>query len=114
MPFEIVERLAISFVNGKSLKILNKDVEQLNVKQSSFSFSKKVVGLFTDAFELMWEDAMREEDILVDTGTQLAFQIHAVHGVDPMEMSEFTQWETDIPDEKIIDALKDTVADEEQ
>ena len=33
-------------------------------------------------------------DILVDTGTLI--WLHAVHGVDPMDMSEFTQWETDI------------------
>jgi len=32
--------------------------------------------------------------ILIDTGTLI--WLHAVHGVDPMDMPEFTQWETDI------------------
>jgi hypothetical protein len=33
-------------------------------------------------------------DILVDTGTLI--WLHAVHGIDPMTMPEFTQWEVDI------------------
>ena len=32
--------------------------------------------------------------MMIDTGTLI--WLHAVHGVDPMEMSEFTQWEVDI------------------
>lgn len=31
---------------------------------------------------------------MVDTGALI--WLHAVHGVDPMDMPEFTQWETDI------------------
>ena len=34
------------------------------------------------------------DSILVDTGTLI--WLHAVHGVYPMDMPEFTQWETDI------------------
>ena len=33
-------------------------------------------------------------DMLIDTGTLV--WLHAVHGVDPMTMPEFTQWEVDI------------------
>ena len=32
--------------------------------------------------------------MLVDTVTLI--WLHAVHGIDPMDMPEFTQWETDI------------------
>ena len=32
--------------------------------------------------------------ILIDTGTLI--WLHAVHGVEPLDMPEFTQWETDI------------------
>lgn len=33
-------------------------------------------------------------EIMIDTGTLI--WLHAVHGVDPMDVPEFTQWETDI------------------
>ena len=33
-------------------------------------------------------------DILVDTGTLI--WLHAIHGINPMTMPEFTQWEVDI------------------
>ncbi|MBL6886334.1 MAG: hypothetical protein ISR24_02845, partial [Candidatus Poseidonia sp.] len=32
--------------------------------------------------------------ILIDTGTLI--WLHAVHGVEPLDMPEFTQWNTDI------------------
>ena len=47
----------------------------------------KATSLFTD-------EKGHAGDILVDTGTLI--WLHAVHGIDPMDMHEFTQWETDI------------------
>ena len=47
----------------------------------------KATSLFTD-------EKGHAGDILVDTGTLI--WLHAVHGVDPMTMPEFTQWEVDI------------------
>ena len=47
----------------------------------------KATSLFTD-------EKGHAGDILIDTGTLI--WLHAVHGVDPMTMPEFTQWEVDI------------------
>ncbi|MGB1660382.1 MAG: hypothetical protein ACPHHS_07800, partial [Candidatus Poseidoniaceae archaeon] len=58
---------------------LDEDVEQLQ--------GPKATSLFTD-------EKGHAGDILVDTGTLI--WLHAVHGIDPMDMPEFTQWETDI------------------
>ena len=58
---------------------LDGDVEQLQ--------GPKATSLFTD-------EKGHAGDILVDTGTLI--WLHAVHGVNPMEMPEFTQWDTDI------------------
>ena len=58
---------------------LDGDVERLQ--------GPKATSLFTD-------EKGHAGDILVDTGTLI--WLHAVHGVDPMTMPEFTQWEVDI------------------
>ena len=58
---------------------LDEDIEQLQ--------GPKATSLFTD-------EKGHAGDILVDTGTLI--WLHAVHGVEPMNMPEFTQWETDI------------------
>ena len=47
----------------------------------------KATSLFTD-------EKGHAGDMLVDTGTLI--WLHAVHGVEPMDMPEFTQWDTDI------------------
>ena len=47
----------------------------------------EATSLFTDA-------KGHAGNMLVDTGTLI--WLHAVHGIDPMDMPEFTQWETDI------------------
>ncbi|MEL0101770.1 MAG: hypothetical protein VW862_08745, partial [Euryarchaeota archaeon] len=47
----------------------------------------RATSLFTD-------DKGHAGDILVDTGTLI--WLHAVHGIDPMEMPEFTQYDADI------------------
>ena len=58
---------------------LEGDVEQLQGPRAS--------SLFTD-------EKGHAGDIFVDTGTLI--WLHAVHGVEPMYMPEFTQWDTDI------------------
>ena len=58
---------------------LDGDVEQLQ--------GPRATSLFRDA-------KGHAGDILVDTGTLI--WLHAVHGVEPMDMPEFTQWDTDI------------------
>ncbi|MGB1589287.1 MAG: hypothetical protein ACPHDO_02985, partial [Candidatus Poseidoniaceae archaeon] len=58
---------------------LDGDVERLQGPRAS--------SLFTD-------DKGHAGDILVDTGTLI--WLHAVHGIDPMEMPEFTQYDADI------------------
>ena len=58
---------------------LEGDVERLQGPRAS--------SLFTD-------EKGHAGDILVDTGTLI--WLHAVHGIDPMNMPEFTQWEVDI------------------
>ena len=58
---------------------LDGDVERLQ--------GSKATSLFTD-------EKGHAGDILVDTGTLI--WLHAVHGVEPMDVPEFTQWETDI------------------
>jgi len=47
----------------------------------------RATSLFTD-------EKGHAGDILIDTGTLI--WLHAVHGIDPMTMPEFTQWEVDI------------------
>jgi hypothetical protein len=47
-----------------------------------------------EATSLFTDEKGHAGDMLVDTGTLI--WLHAVHGVDPMDMPEFTQWETDI------------------
>ncbi len=47
----------------------------------------KASSIFTDA-------KGHAGQIAIDTGTLI--WLHAVHGVEPMEMPEFTQWNTDI------------------
>ena len=58
---------------------LDEDIERLQ--------GPKATSLFTD-------EKGHAGDILIDTGTLI--WLHAVHGVDPMTMPEFTQWEVDI------------------
>ena len=58
---------------------LDGDVERLQ--------GPRATSLFTD-------DKGHAGDILVDTGTLI--WLHAVHGIDPMEMPEFTQYDADI------------------
>lgn len=58
---------------------LDGDLEQLQ--------GPKATSLFTD-------EKGHAGDMFVDTGTLI--WLHAVHGVDPMTMPEFTQWEVDI------------------
>ena len=67
---------------------LDSDVEQLtgDSKNSIFTDKKGHAG-----------------QIAIETGTLI--WLHAVHGVDPMEMPEFTQWDTDI--RVIADSLLD-------
>ena len=58
---------------------LDEDIQRLQ--------GPKATSLFTD-------EKGHAGDILVYTGTLI--WLHAVHGIDPMDMPEFTQWETDI------------------
>ncbi len=67
---------------------LEGDVEQLQGPRAS--------SLFTD-------EKGHAGDIFVDTGALV--WLHAVHGVDPMTMPEFTQWEVDI--RQLADAVID-------
>ena len=47
-----------------------------------------------EATSLFTDEKGHAGDMLVDTGTLI--WLHAVHGIDPMDMPEFTQWEVDI------------------
>jgi hypothetical protein len=58
---------------------LEEDIEQLT--------GSKPTSIFTDK-------KGHAGQITIDTGTLL--WLHAVHGVEPMAIPEFTQWETDI------------------
>ena len=58
---------------------LEGDVERLQ--------GPRATSLFTD-------EKGHAGDILIDTGTLI--WLHAIHGVDPMTMPEFTQWKVDI------------------
>ena len=58
---------------------LDEDIERLQ--------GPKATSLFTD-------EKGHAGDILIDTGTLI--WLHAVHGIDPLTMPEFTQWEVDI------------------
>lgn len=63
------------FENGE----LEGDIEQLQ--------GPKQTSVFTDA-------KGHAGQIMIDTGTLI--WLHAVHGVEPLDMPEFTQWDTDI------------------
>ena len=58
---------------------LEGDIEQLQ--------GPKQTSVFTDA-------KGHAGQIMIDTGTLI--WLHAVHGVEPLDMPEFTQWNTDI------------------
>ena len=67
---------------------LDADIERLQ--------GPRATSLFTD-------EKGHAGNIMVDTGTLI--WLHAVHGIDPMDMPEFTQWNTDI--RVIADSLLD-------
>ena len=58
---------------------LDGDIEQLT--------GSKETSMFTDY-------KGHAGNMMIDTGTLV--WLHAVHGVDPLDVPEFTQWETDI------------------
>ena len=58
---------------------LEDDLDQLT--------GQKATSVFTD-------EKGHAGQILIDTGTLI--WLHAVHGVEPLYVSEFTQWNTDI------------------
>ena len=58
---------------------LEDDLDQLT--------GRKATSVFTD-------EKGHAGQILIDTGTLI--WLHAVHGVEPLDVPEFTQWNTDI------------------
>ncbi|HII63712.1 MAG TPA: DUF2236 domain-containing protein [Candidatus Poseidoniaceae archaeon] len=133
----IVERLAISFVNGKSRKILNKEPAEFSMSNNLRSaFQRKSLEVI-DAFELMWEDGqLSEEEVhhLNELQQQLALSdkemkrfatLGAINAaisdevVEPkeIELIRTLAQEAELPDEKIsliLDALKDGRVDADE